>query len=222
MAAAVATTAGNVDSFPPAWAPSRGVGPSSIPVSTGEGRRPRASTSTEGLAYPHGLRDDLGMSSLQVFSTGGTIDKIYFDANSEFEVGSPQVPVLLREVGYPLDYAFESLLSKDSLDLTDDDRRRIAEAVRTTPARRVVITHGTDTMIETARRLQGISNKTIVLTGALQPARFKTSDATFNLGGAITAAGLLAPGVYIAIQGQVFDPDRTRKNREKQRFEVTE
>lgn len=156
---------------------------------------------------------------LQFFSAGGTIDKVYFDAKSTFEVGQPQLLELLREANYTGDYEFEALVSKDSLDLTDEDRQMIAQAVRQSPLERVVITHGTDTMIETARLIDQIPGKTVVLTGSLQPARFKTTDAAFNLGSAIAAVQLLPAGAYIVMNGQIFKPEHCRKNRQANRFE---
>ena len=157
--------------------------------------------------------------SVQIFTTGGTIDKVYFDAKSEYEVGEPQIVEILKQVGVTFDYEVETLFQKDSLDLTDDDRAEIVRRVRDSPLHRVLITHGTDTMIETAQALQSIGGKTIVLVGSLTPARFKTTDAEFNIGFALAAVQALPPGVYIAMNGQVFDPDRVRKNRGQNRFE---
>lgn len=110
-------------------------------------------------------------------------------------------------------------MSKDSLDLTDEDRRVIRDKIAANPCARIVVTHGTDTMIQTARLLQGIAGKMIVLTGSLQPARFKGTDAPFNVGVAIGAVQVLPPGVYIAMGGEVFNPEKVRKNTEANRFE---
>ena len=159
------------------------------------------------------------MEKLRIFTTGGTIDKIYFDAKSEFEVGEPQIGDILREMGVQFPFEITSLMRKDSLDLTDADRARVREAVAQDPSGRVLITHGTDTMTETAAVLQGIAGKTIVLTGALNPAKFRGSDAIFNIGGAVAAAQTLSPGVYIFMSGRVFDARKVRKNRDKNRFE---
>ncbi len=159
------------------------------------------------------------MEKLRIFTTGGTIDKIYFDAKSEFEVGEPQIGDILREMGVQFPFEITSLMRKDSLDLTDADRAQVRAAVTKDPAARVLITHGTDTMTETAAALQGISGKTIVLTGALNPAKFRGSDAIFNIGGAVAAAQTLPPGVYIFMSGRVFDARKVRKNRDKNRFE---
>jgi L-asparaginase len=156
---------------------------------------------------------------LKFVTTGGTIDKIYFDAKSEYEVGSPQIIEVLKEAHATFEFEVESLLRKDSLDLTDDDRQLIRRKIEADPCPRVVVTHGTDTMIQTAKALQGIPGKTIVLTGSMQPARFKSTDAAFNVGAAIGAVQSLPPGVYIAMNGRVFEPDRVRKNVAENRFE---
>lgn len=160
--------------------------------------------------------------NVKFFAAGGTIDKVYFDAKSEYEVGPPQVVEILQEAHVTLDYDIESLLSKDSLDMTDDDRRLIRERIAADPCPRIVVTHGTDTMIQTARSLEGIFGKTIVLTGSMQPARFKVTDAAFNIGTALGAVQSLRPGVYIAMNGRIFDPARTRKNVRENRFEEVE
>ncbi|MGE5624265.1 MAG: asparaginase domain-containing protein [Bacillota bacterium] len=159
------------------------------------------------------------MEKLRIFTTGGTIDKIYFDAKSEYEVGEPQIGEILREMGVAFPFEITSLMRKDSLDMTDADRALIRDAVARDPARRILITHGTDTMTNTAAVLQGAAGKTIVLTGSLNPARFRGSDAIFNIGGAVAAVQALEPGVYIFMNGRVFDARKVRKNREKNRFE---
>ena len=157
---------------------------------------------------------------IKFFTTGGTIDKVYFDAKSEFEVGEPQVREVVENSNVVFDYEIESILRKDSLDMTDEDRQLVRRRIEAEPCPLVVITHGTDTMIETAKGLNGVPNKTIVLTGSMQPARFRVTDAIFNIGSAIGAVQSLAPGVYIAMNGCVFDPKGVRKNREKNRFET--
>ncbi len=156
---------------------------------------------------------------VKIFTTGGTIDKVYFDAKSTYEVGDPQIVDILREANVTIDWELETLFRKDSLDLTDEDRAVIVEKVRQESCLRILITHGTDTMIETAKALQGIPGKTIVLVGSLSPARFKSSDAEFNIGFALAAVQTLPTGVYIAMNGRIFHPDRVRKNREANRFE---
>lgn len=149
---------------------------------------------------------------IKFLTTGGTIDKVYFDSKSEYEVGPPQVAELLRDANATFEYEIESVLRKDSLDLTEADRQLIRERVAADPCDRIVVTHGTDTMIQTARVLEGITGKTIVLTGSMQPARFRVTDAEFNLGAAIAAVQVLPPGVYIAMNGRIFDPSRSRKD----------
>ncbi len=149
---------------------------------------------------------------IKILTTGGTIDKVYFDAKSEYEVGPPQVVEILKEAHVTLDCQVESLLSKDSLEMTEEDRQLIRRRVEADPCARIVITHGTDTMVQTALTLLGVSGKTIVLTGSMQPARFKVTDASFNIGTAIGAVQGLPPGVYLAMNGRIFDPAQTRKN----------
>jgi len=153
-----------------------------------------------------------------VVTTGGTIDKVYFDAKSEFEVGRSMVGDLLREAQVHAPYETLEVLRKDSLDLTDADRELIRASIAAKPNRRVVVTHGTDTMTQTARALVAIEGKTIVLTGALSPARFANTDAAFNVGMAFAAAQTLPKGVYIAMNGRVFDARRVRKDRATNRF----
>ncbi len=162
------------------------------------------------------------MTNIAIFTTGGTLDKVYFDANSEFQVGEPGIVELLHEANVTVDYTVESLMRKDSLELTDEDRRLIRRRVADSTSTRFVITHGTDTMIETAKVLLDVEAKTIVLTGSMQPARLRVSDAAFNVGCAITAAQTLPPGVYIAMNGRIHDPRRVRKDRIAQRFENVE
>ncbi|NNE44656.1 MAG: asparaginase [Gemmatimonadetes bacterium] len=159
---------------------------------------------------------------LKIITTGGTIDKVYFDANSTYEVGESAIPEILRESNVTLDYDVTNLLRKDSLELTDEDRALIRATIEASDETRFVVTHGTDTMVETARALQGLEGRTVVLTGSLRPARFRTTDAVFNVASAVTAAQCLPPGVYVAMNGRVFDPQHVRKNREANRFEETE
>lgn len=166
------------------------------------------------------------MPDIQCFTTGGTIDKVYFDALSEFEVGTTALHPILREANVTLDVAVTPLMRKDSLELTDDDRSVIRAAVEACTARRILITHGTDTMVKTAEALSGIAgktpNKTIVLTGAMQPASLRSSDSLFNIGFAMAAVQLLPPGVYVAMNGRVFDAAHVAKDRTGNRFVATE
>lgn len=156
---------------------------------------------------------------IKIFTTGGTIDKIYFDRKSEYQVGDPQANGVLEKANVVVEYEVESILKKDSLDMTDADREWIRSKVETAPFDRVIVTHGTDTMINTAMNLESITGKIIVMTGSMYPAQFKESDAVFNLGCAITAVQILAPGVYIAMNGRIFKPRQARKNVELNRFE---
>jgi L-asparaginase len=156
---------------------------------------------------------------IQIFTTGGTIDKLYFDAKSSFQVGDPQIFELLGEANLTLELQVTSLLRKDSLEMDEADREVIRQAVSEACADKIVITHGTDTMIQTARQLAAIAGKTIVLTGSMQPARFRNTDALYNVASALTAVQILPEGVYIAMNGRIFDPHRARKNVEMNRFE---
>ena len=131
------------------------------------------------------------MAFILVLTTGGTIDKIYFDAKSNFQVGQSVVGELLREAQVDVAFELKEVLRKDSLDLTDDDRELIRRVIEEADQRRVVVTHGTDTMTDTAAVLASIPDKTIVLTGALNPARFAATDASFNVGMAFAAAPAL-------------------------------
>jgi len=156
---------------------------------------------------------------IKILTTGGTIDKIYFDRKSAYEVGDPQANGVLERANVVLDYEVESILRKDSLDFTDEDRCLIRQKAASTQSERLVITHGTDTMIETAKVLEGIPGKTIVMTGSMYPAQFRDSDAVFNIGCAVTGAQILGPGVYIAMNGRIYNPRDVRKNVELNRFE---
>ncbi len=158
---------------------------------------------------------------IKILTTGGTFDKIYYDANSDFHIGEPMARPILEEANVTFKFEVESILKKDSLDLDDADRETIRLKVQQDPCNRIVITHGTDTMIETAMSLLEIDNKTIVITGAMQPARMRFSDSAYNIGVATSAVQILGPGVYVAMNGQIFDPRSTRKNTEKSRFETS-
>ncbi|NNC99290.1 MAG: asparaginase [Gammaproteobacteria bacterium] len=155
---------------------------------------------------------------IRIFCVGGTIDKIYFDAKSKYEVGAPSIGEILTEHDVGVDFEVTSLMAKDSLDMTDLDREQIRQAVESAAEQKIVITHGTDTMVATAKVLSAIENKTIVLTGSLVPAIFKDSDAIFNIGCAFAAAQMASPGVYVAMNGQIFSYDSVRKDLENNRF----
>ncbi len=157
---------------------------------------------------------------IKFLTTGGTIDKIYFDDLSQFEVGESQVQHILAEGLVDFDFEVVALMHKDSLEVTDEDRRKLHEFIEQDDATRYVITHGTDTMPRTAETLRDLEGRTIVLTGALTPARFRQTDAVFNVGMAVAVAQTAAPGVYIAMSGQVFEAGAVRKNRAENRFEA--
>lgn len=161
------------------------------------------------------------MPDLKIYCAGGTIDKVYYDALSDYQIGDPQVEWILAQSGVDFSYAIESVVKKDSLEMDDQDRAIMAEKVSHDPCKKILITHGTDTMIDTAQTLQkaGIPGKTIVFVGAMQPARFRDSDAMFNIGFAVAALQTLNEGVYIAMSGQVFSADQVRKNRDAGKFE---
>jgi L-asparaginase len=149
---------------------------------------------------------------IKIFTVGGTIDKVYFDAKSSYEVGPPNISAVLGELHLNIDFEVTSLMQKDSLEMTDADRQIVLSAVINTADKKIVITHGTDTMVLTAQALSGVTDKTIVITGALAPAIFKSSDAMFNIGCALTAAQTKPAGVYIAMNGQIFDHDNVTKD----------
>ena len=165
--------------------------------------------------------DQTEISSILVITTGGTMDKVYFDAKSDYEVGESVVVELLGQAHVKHPYEVKSLMRKDSLELNDDDRKTIFEAVSAATQEMIVITHGTDTMTDTARVLSRIPDKKIVLTGSLAPARFAQSDATFNIGMAFAAVQSLSFGVYIVMSGQVFPAGSVKKDREKNQFVPT-
>jgi L-asparaginase len=156
---------------------------------------------------------------IKIYTTGGSIDKVYSTQESNFVVGEPQVLNILAEGNVTFEYEVESLLKVDSLAITEEDRRAIADRIRTDPHRHIILTHGTDTMVETAQALADIPGKVIVLTGAMQPAAFKKTDAAFNVGCAVIAVKTLPEGVYLVMNGQIQDPQFTRKNLELDRFE---
>ncbi|MBH1991890.1 MAG: asparaginase [Sphingomonadaceae bacterium] len=156
-----------------------------------------------------------------LLTTGGTIDKIYFDALSDYQVGETVMAKLLEVARVKRPFRIEEVTRKDSLELDDSDRALIYARVAAAPERHVIITHGTDTMTDTARMLADIPGKTIVLVGALAPARFGESDASFNLGMAFATAQVAEPGIYITMSGSVFRADRVVKDRAKGAFVPT-
>ena len=157
---------------------------------------------------------------LEILTTGGTIDKVYFDKKSNYEVGDPFVEELLHKMNVNISFKVKSLMKIDSLDMTDIHREEILNYVKNSNANIFLVTHGTDSIVETAIYLKKISDKTIVLTGSLKPAIFIDNDAIFNVGSALTSAQILKNGVYIVINGQVFNPNNVRKNLKKNIFET--
>jgi L-asparaginase len=155
---------------------------------------------------------------IDIFTTGGTIDKVYFDALSEYQIGPTALPDILAENNVLVPHQVTQLMRKDSLDITDADRAMIHAAVLASGNTQILVTHGTDTMVQTGRMLADVCGKTIVLTGAMQPATLRASDADFNVGFALAAVQTLPPGVYIAMNGQVFDPVHAKKDRASSRF----
>ena len=159
------------------------------------------------------------MKKLQIFTTGGTLDKIYFDALSEFQIGDPVVGPILESMNVGFEFCVDELMRLDSLDMTDEHRQIIQQRVSDTDAEYILIMHGTDGMVETAGWLGEIANKKIIFTGAMQPAAFTDTDAVFNIGCAVGAIQMVEDGVYIVMNGQVFAADKVVKNRAGQCFE---
>ncbi len=159
------------------------------------------------------------MEELLIVTTGGTIDKIYFDDKSDYQVGDPQIGGILRELGVAFRFTVIPIIRKDSLHINQEDRELLRATIAAQSSKHVLITHGTDSMVETAKVLASIENKTIVLTGALNPARFRGSDAEFNIGTAVGAVQSLPSGVYIAMNGRIWDPLKVKKNVAANRFE---
>lgn len=164
----------------------------------------------------------MAREAILVLTTGGTIDKQYFDALSQYAITESIIARLLEVARVVHPFRVEEVMRKDSLDIHAEDRAEIVARVAAASETRVVITHGTDTMAETARALAGITGKTMVLVGALAPARFAESDAAFNLGMAFATAQAAAPGVYITMNGTVFDGTRVVKDRDRGAFVAVE
>jgi L-asparaginase len=186
-----------------------------------------ANRSADNTPHPQtaGLRPEAGVlmfEQLLIVTTGGTIDKIYFDDKSDYQVGEPQIGRILEELGVGFRFSVIPIIRKDSLHISEADRELIRATIAAQEARHVLVTHGTDTMVDTAKVLAQIPGKTIVLTGALSPARFRGSDTEFNVGCAVGAVQSMPPGVYIAMNGRVWDPFKVRKNVAANRFEAAD
>jgi L-asparaginase len=160
------------------------------------------------------------MNKVKIFTVGGTIDKIYYDSLSEYEVGAPTIEALLKKCNVYFEFSMTSLMRKDSLDMNEKDRQCILDNVKKCSESHILITHGTDTMVQTASVLSAIKDKTIILTGSLQPAIFKGSDAQLNIGTALGALWTAKPGVYIAMNGFVYEWNDVYKDREKGQFKL--
>jgi L-asparaginase len=161
--------------------------------------------------------------SVRVFVTGGTFDKEYDELTGKLYFRNTHVDEMLRRGRCGLDVDVETLMMVDSLDMTDAQRSKIVRACRECDEDQIVITHGTDTMVETARAIaEGVDGKTVVLTGAMVPYAFGSSDGLFNLGSALSFVQALPAGVYIAMNGKSFPWDEVRKNREAGVFERLE
>jgi L-asparaginase len=159
---------------------------------------------------------------IRVFVTGGTFDKDYDEIGGTLTFGDTHLPEMLRLGRCEVDVSVRTLMMVDSLAMTADDRAVIVRNCLTCEESRIVVTHGTDTMVETAAALAaGVTGKTIILTGAMVPYAFGSSDGLFNLGSALSFAQALPPGVYIAMNGRHFAWDRVRKNRQTGVFEET-
>ena len=157
----------------------------------------------------------------RILVTGGTFDKEYNELEGKLYFKETHVPEMLALGRSKVEVDIRTLMLVDSLEMTDADRETIMEQCRGCAEDRLVITHGTDTMEQTARVLgKGLQNKTIVLTGAMVPYKFGSSDGLFNLGSALSFAEVLPPGVYIAMNGRCFTWNNVRKNRTKGEFEA--
>ena len=158
--------------------------------------------------------------SVRLFVTGGTFDKEYDELTGKLNFEQTHIPEMLNRGRCMLEVQVQTLMMVDSLEMTDAQREQIVQACRECSERCIVIAHGTDTMVDTARAIaSGVTGKTVVLTGAMVPYAFGSSDGLFNLGSALSFVQTLSPGVYIAMNGRSFAWDNVRKNRELGVFE---
>ena len=158
--------------------------------------------------------------AIRVFVTGGTFDKEYDEIRGALDFGDTHLHDMLRRGRCALDLEIRTLMMVDSLEMTETDRELIARSCQRVEEDRILVTHGTDTMVDTARMLaETVEGKTVVLTGAMVPYAFGSSDGLFNLGSALSFVQTLEPGVYIAMNGRCWDWDDVRKNRETGMFE---
>ncbi|MCF7922525.1 MAG: asparaginase [Candidatus Marinimicrobia bacterium] len=158
---------------------------------------------------------------IQIFITGGTFDKEYNELTGDLYFRDTHLKQMLEQSRSQLDVNIRSLMMIDSLDMTDQDREIILTHCQKSSSDRIVITHGTDTMVDTATYLaKHVKDKTIILTGAMIPIVFGSSDGLFNMGAALAYVQTLKHGIYIAMNGEYFDYDKVRKNRAKGLFET--
>jgi L-asparaginase len=158
---------------------------------------------------------------IRIFVTGGTFDKTYDEIKGRLSFAETHLPEMLRLGRSRVDVAVRTLMMIDSLEMTDTDRELIVRTCQQCDESCIVITHGTDTMVETAAALaHGVPGKTVVLTGAMIPYAFGSSDGLFNLGSALSLVQVLQPGIYIAMNGRHFQWNEVRKNRETGVFEA--
>jgi L-asparaginase len=155
---------------------------------------------------------------IQIITTGGTIAKRYDEISGELVFDENHLEKILDQSRVEVDLTIKSLFLKDSLEMDEDDREIILDAVKSTSFKNIIITHGTDTMIESAKKLSTIKDKTIILTGAMIPFSFKNSDALFNVGSAFGAIEVLRNGVYVVMNGKVFDFDKVKKDKKLGKF----
>jgi L-asparaginase len=151
---------------------------------------------------------------IKIFTAGGTIDKVYGEVKGtyNFSFGESAICEMVKnKIKLSFEYSIESLLAKDSLDMEEEDRQLIKKACQKATENKILITHGTDTMVDTAKTLSDIKDKVIVLTGASQPWSFRESDAEFNIGVAIGALNVLKEGIYVVMNGRVYDWDKVQK-----------
>jgi L-asparaginase len=158
--------------------------------------------------------------AIRVFVTGGTFDKEYNELNGELFFKDTHLPEMLRLGRSRVPVEMQVLMMIDSLQMTEADRNQIAVQCNSTPEKHIIITHGTDTMVKTATLLAGVvKEKTVVLTGAMVPYKFGSSDGLFNLGSAIAFVQVLPPGVYVVMNGRCFNWNNVRKNKATGEFE---
>ncbi len=158
---------------------------------------------------------------IRILVTGGTFDKEYDEVRGRLFFKDTHVQEMLDKGRSRVPVSIRTLMMIDSLEMTDADRALVVEQCRQSEVDRLVVTHGTDTMVETGRAIAaaGLAGKTVVLTGAMIPYAFGSSDGLFNLGSALSFAQVLPPGVYVAMNGQYFQWDQVRKNRDTATFE---